>query len=47
MWEVLLHPEVEAWFLELCRSDPDSADLISEAIDILAEQGPALGWSID
>ncbi|MEU8187069.1 type II toxin-antitoxin system RelE/ParE family toxin [Micromonospora sp. WMMD712] len=38
-----LHPEVETWFLLLCRSDPASADLVSEAIDLLAEHGPALG----
>lgn len=38
-----LHPEVEAWFLDLCRSDPTTADLVAEAIDVLAEQGPALG----
>lgn len=43
VWEVSLHPEVEAWFLDLCRSDPVSADLVAEAIDLLAEQGPALG----
>ena len=43
MWEVRLHAEVEAWFLDLCRTDPASADLIAEAIDLLAEQGPALG----
>jgi hypothetical protein len=43
VWEVRLHPEVEAWFLELCRTDPASADLVAEAIDLLAEQGPALG----
>lgn len=43
MWEVRLHPEVEAWFLELCRADPTTADLVAEAIDVLAEQGPALG----
>ncbi|WP_203996680.1 type II toxin-antitoxin system RelE/ParE family toxin [Micromonospora lutea] len=43
MWEVVLHPEVEAWFLGLCRSDPASADLVAEAIELLAEQGPALG----
>lgn len=43
MWEVSLHPEVEAWFLGLCRTDSVSADLVSEAIDLLAEQGPALG----
>ncbi|MDO3701239.1 type II toxin-antitoxin system RelE/ParE family toxin [Micromonospora sp. C28SCA-DRY-2] len=43
MWDVRLHPEVEAWFLEPCRNDPASADLISEAIDLPAEHGPALG----
>lgn len=43
MWEVSLHAEVEAWFLDLCRVDPLTADLIAEAIDLLAEQGPALG----
>jgi hypothetical protein len=43
VWEVSLHPEVEGWFLGLCGSDPVSADLIAEAIDLLAQQGPALG----
>jgi hypothetical protein len=43
VWEVGLHPEVEAWFLDLCRTDPVTADLVAEAIDVLAEQGPALG----
>jgi hypothetical protein len=43
MWEVRLHPEVEAWFLDLCRTDPTTADLVAEAIDVLVEQGPALG----
>jgi hypothetical protein len=43
VWEVSLHPEVEAWFLELCRFDPASADLVAEAIDLLAAEGPALG----
>jgi hypothetical protein len=43
VWEVSLHPEVEAWFLELCRVDPVSADLVAEAIDVLADEGPALG----
>jgi hypothetical protein len=36
-------PEVEEWFLDLCRLDPPSADLVAEAIDLLAEEGPALG----
>jgi len=31
-----LHPEVEAWFLDLCRTDPTTADLVAEAIDVLA-----------
>ncbi|MFC4067225.1 type II toxin-antitoxin system RelE/ParE family toxin [Actinoplanes subglobosus] len=43
MWEIRLHPEVEAWFLRLCDVDPVSADLIAEAVDVLAERGPALG----
>ena len=43
MWEVSLHTEVEEWFLGVCRTDPNTADLIAEAIDLLAEQGPALG----
>src|SRR5215472_17399856 len=38
-----LHHEVEAWYLALCRSDPESADLIEDAIDQLAAEGPALG----
>ena len=32
MWEVRLHPEVEAWFLDLCRTDSTTADLVAEAI---------------
>lgn len=43
VWEVSLHAEVEAWFLGLCKSDPASADLVAEAIDLLAAEGPALG----
>ncbi|MDI1463950.1 type II toxin-antitoxin system RelE/ParE family toxin [Catellatospora sp. KI3] len=43
MWEINLHPEVESGFLELCRSDPASSDLVAEAIDLLTEHGPALG----
>jgi hypothetical protein len=43
VWEIKLHAEVEAWFLNLCRADPVSADLVAEAIDLLAEHGPALG----
>ncbi|MBO0870461.1 MAG: type II toxin-antitoxin system RelE/ParE family toxin [Micromonosporaceae bacterium] len=43
MWEVSLHVEVEAWFLDICRHDPETADSIEQAIDLLADQGPALG----
>ncbi|WP_391530937.1 hypothetical protein [Candidatus Frankia nodulisporulans] len=43
MWEVVLHPEVERWFLDLCRTDPVSADQVAEAIDVLTESGPGLG----
>lgn len=43
MWEVRLHAEVEAWFLRLCADDPVSADLVAEAIDLLAEREPTLG----
>lgn len=42
-WDISLHHEVEAWYLELCQSDPASADLIENAIDQLASEGPALG----
>src|SRR6266699_1167417 len=41
-WEVSLHPEVEAWYLAVCKSDPESADLIEDSIDQLAAEGPAL-----
>ncbi|ACZ85373.1 MULTISPECIES: type II toxin-antitoxin system RelE/ParE family toxin [Streptosporangium] len=39
-WEISLHPEVEAWYLEICVSDSETADLIKDAIDQLAEEGP-------
>jgi hypothetical protein len=42
-WEISLHHEVEAWYLGLCRNDPKTADLIEDAIDQLAFEGPALG----
>ena len=42
-WEIRLHPEVEAWFLGLCREDPVTDDGIADAIGQLAEQGPGLG----
>ena len=39
-WEINLHPEAEGWYLQLCKADPESADLIKDAIDQLAEDGP-------
>ncbi|MFI0367404.1 type II toxin-antitoxin system RelE/ParE family toxin [Actinomadura sp. 1N219] len=41
-WEISLHPEVEAWYLALCVSDTETADLIKDAIDQLAEEGPTV-----
>jgi hypothetical protein len=42
-WEVSLHQDVEAWYLPICESDPETADLIEQAIDQLAAEGPSLG----
>jgi hypothetical protein len=42
-WEVSLHHEVEEWYLAICGSDPETADLIERAIDQLAAEGPSLG----
>jgi hypothetical protein len=42
-WEISLHHEVEAWYLALCKTDPETADLIEDAVDQLASEGPALG----
>ena len=39
----MLHDDVDAWFLTLCKEDPDSATLIAAAIDKLADDGPTLG----
>lgn len=42
-WEVSLHPAVEAWYLAACKSDPETADLIEDAIDQLAAEGLPCG----
>jgi hypothetical protein len=42
-WEVSLHPEVEAWYLGLCKSDPETADLIEDAIDQLVNEALPCG----
>jgi hypothetical protein len=43
MWDIELHPEVEKWFLDLCWSDPATADQVVRAIDVLTATGPRLG----
>jgi hypothetical protein len=42
-WDIELVAEVEAWFLALCRDEPQTADLIQAAIDVLEREGPTLG----
>lgn len=42
-WEISLHHEVEAWYLGVCQSDPETADLIERVIDQLASEGPTPG----
>ena len=42
-WEVLLHDDVAAWFLDLAEEDPETAALVEAAIDKLADDGPTLG----
>jgi hypothetical protein len=42
-WEIMLWDEVNDWFLDLVEKDPESAHLIEQAIDLLAEKGPTLG----
>jgi hypothetical protein len=39
-WEISLHPEVEAWYLAICLVDSETADLIKDAVDQLAQEGP-------
>jgi hypothetical protein len=42
-WEIILMPEVEEWYLELCRHDIDTADQVEQAIELLEDEGPTLG----
>ena len=42
-WTVILVGEVADWYLELVGRDPETAELVEAAIDLLAEEGPALG----
>ena len=45
-WEVVLVDEVASWFEELLDLQPETAELVAAAIDLLEEQGPALGRPI-
>jgi len=46
-WQVLLVEEVADWSDDLTRNDPGTADLIEDAVDRLASEGPrwADHWS--
>lgn len=35
--------EVERWYLDVAKADPATAELVTAAIDKLAEDGPSLG----
>ena len=39
-WDIILVPEVHDWYLAL---DDLSASLVRDAVDLLADRGPALG----
>ena len=43
MWTVILLDEVDQWFVDLAKQDPDTAELVMAAIDKLEVDGPALG----
>jgi hypothetical protein len=43
VWEIELDDSVAAWFIQLARDEPESADQVEAAIDLLAEEGPTLG----
>lgn len=42
-WTVILLSEVRAWYDALTESDPDTADAVASAIDLLEDRGPQLG----
>lgn len=41
--QILLVEEVAEWFADLTRNDPNTADLVEDAVDRLAVDGPTLG----
>lgn len=42
-WQVVLVDEVDEWFVRLCEEEPETADLVAAAIDMLEDHGPTLG----
>jgi hypothetical protein len=42
-WTIILLQEVADWYLDLVDSDPESAELVTSAINVLESDGPALG----
>src|SRR5215475_821361 len=43
IWAVILLDEVDDWFMDLVRGDPETAELVTAAIDQLESDGPTLG----
>ncbi|MFD6448138.1 type II toxin-antitoxin system RelE/ParE family toxin [Promicromonospora sp. NPDC060204] len=43
MWNVVLLEEVDAWFLDLVRTEDPVAEHVAAAIELLARTGPSLG----
>lgn len=42
-WQVILLDEVIDWFNDLSSAEPETAALVTAAIDLLEEHGPVLG----
>ena len=42
-WDIYQTDEVAAWMEDLGRSDPQSAEKVEAAVDVLSEYGPTLG----
>jgi hypothetical protein len=42
-WEIYQTDEVAAWMQDLLSTDPQAAEKVEAAVDVLAEYGPTLG----
>jgi hypothetical protein len=42
-WSIELHADVDAWFMRLVEEDRETADLVEQAIAMLADMGPSMG----